>query len=126
MSDINIEKLRVSQDLAQQVIDQQKQARKLKRGEWRRSYTQVPRAWEIKLREAKRISTYRLAIELLYRHWLGKGQPVTVADKMVADVGLSARSKSRALVELAELGLITIDRNAGRSPRVALRFVEAA
>ena len=54
MSDINVEKLRVGPDLAQQVIDQQKQHRKPKRGAWRRSYTLLPRVWELKLLETNR------------------------------------------------------------------------
>ena len=33
----------------------------------------VPREWELRLLEAKRVGTYRLAIELLYLHWRGKG-----------------------------------------------------
>ena len=32
---------------------------------WQRNYTLVPREWELRLLGAKRISTYRLAIELL-------------------------------------------------------------
>ena len=124
--DVDIAKLRVGPDLAQQVMDQKKQVRKPKRGEWKRIYTQVPRAWELRLRQAKRISTYRLALELLYRHWRDKGQPVAVTGKMAEDMGFSTRSKSRSLCELSELGLITIERNGSKSPRVTLRSVEAA
>jgi hypothetical protein len=48
------------------------QARKSKRKGWQRLCTVVPRAWELRLLEAKRVSTYRLAIELLYLHWYGR------------------------------------------------------
>lgn len=126
MSDINVEKLRVGPGLAQQVLDQQKQARKAKRGAWRRSYTLLPRVWELKLLETNRVATWRLALELLYLHWQSKGQPVVVTGKMVTDLGLSVRSKSRVLAELAEFSLITIERDGSKSPRVTLRFVEAA
>jgi hypothetical protein len=57
--DIGIEKLRVDPALMQQILDQH--ARKSKRNGWQRNYTLVPREWELRLLEAKRISTYRLA-----------------------------------------------------------------
>ena len=75
--DFNIEDLRVEPELMQRVLEQQaleQQARKSKRKEWQRIYTVIPRAWELRLLEAKRISTYRLAHELLYLHWYGKGK----------------------------------------------------
>ena len=78
--EIGIEKLRVDPALMQQVLEQQ--ARKSKRKGWQRICTVVPREWELRLLEAKRISTYRLAIELLYLHWYGKGKPVTVSSKV--------------------------------------------
>ena len=83
----------------------------------------VPREWELRLLRAKQIGTYRLAIELLYLHWYGKGKPVTVSTKVAKAVGLSARSKSRALAELEQLGLIEMVRRPRRSPRVVLRHV---
>ena len=73
--DLDVEKLRVDPEFEQQ-------ARKSKRKGWQRLCTVVPRAWELRLLEAKRVSTYRLAIELLYlvrqgqadrRHWQGGG-----------------------------------------------------
>ena len=57
--EVGIEKLRVDPALMQQVLEQQ--ARKSKRKGWQRNYTVVPREWELRLLEAKRISTYRLA-----------------------------------------------------------------
>ena len=70
---IDIESLRVDPELMQRVLEQQ--ARKSTRKGWRRICTVVPRAWELRLLEASRISTYRLAHELLYLHWYGKGAP---------------------------------------------------
>ena len=68
---IDIESLRVDPELMQRVLEQQ--ARKSERKGWQRICTVVPREWELRLLEAKRISTYRLAHELLYLHWYGKG-----------------------------------------------------
>ena len=116
--EIGIEKLRVGPELMQRVLEQQ--AHKSKRKGWQRIYTLVPREWELRLLDAKRISTYRLAIELLYLHWSGKGKPVTVSSKVAQGVRLSIRSKWNALSELERLGLIKVERKSRRSPCVVL------
>lgn len=77
----------------------------------------------MRLLEAKRVSTYKLATELLYIHWLDKGKSIAVTNRMAAAAKLSARSKSRALAELEQLGLITIDRTLRRSPQVVLHHM---
>ena len=116
--EIGIEKLRVDPELMQQVLERRPASRSGRNG--RRICTVVPRAWELRLLEAKRVSTYRLAIELLYLHWYGKGKPITVSGKVAKAAKLSVRSKSNALAELEQLGLISIHRSARRSPRVML------
>jgi hypothetical protein len=121
--DLDVEKLRVDPALMQRALEQQ--ARKSKREEWQRLCTLIPREWELQLLEAKRVSTYRLAIELLYLHWYGKGKPVIVSSKVANAAKLSVRSKWRALVELEQLGLIETDRRLRRSPRVILLRVPA-
>jgi hypothetical protein len=115
---IGIEKLRVDPALMRQVLEQQ--ARKSKRKGWQRNYTLVPREWELRLLGAKRISTYRLAIELLYLHWYNNGKPVTASSKVARAVKISARSKWEALAELERLDLIEVDRRPRKSPRVVL------
>ena len=87
---------------------------------WLRKYTLVPREWEERLLNAKRVSTYRLAIELLYLHWYNNGKPVTVSSKVAQAVKISVRSKWEALAELERLGLIEVDRRPRKSPRVVL------
>jgi hypothetical protein len=115
----SIENLRVGQELMQQAMLEQ-QARKSKRKGWQRLCTVLPREWELRLLEAKRISTYRLAIELLYLHWYGKGKPITVSSKVARAVKISATSKWEALKELERSGLIVVDRKARKAPRVVL------
>ena len=119
--EIGIEKLRVDPALMRQVLEQQ--ARKSKQKGWQRCYAVVPRAWEQRLLEAKRVSTYRLAIELLYLHWYDKGKPIAVTGRVAKAAKLSVRSKSNALAELKQLGLIEMERGLRRSPRVVLRHV---
>ena len=115
---IDIESLRVDPELMQRVREQQ--AHKSTRKGWQRICTVVPRAWELRLLEASRISTYRLAHELLYLHWYGKGKSITVSSKVAKAAKLSVRSKWNALNELARLGLIEMDRKQRKSPRAVL------
>ena len=97
----------------------------MKRKGWQRNYTRVPREWELRLLEAKRISTYHLAIELLYLHWYNNGKPVTVSSKVALAAKISVRSKWEALAELERLGLIEVDRRPRKSPRVVLHHTQA-
>jgi hypothetical protein len=122
--DIGIEKLRVDPAQMQQIIQEQ-QVRKSKRKGWQRVCTVLPREWELRLLRAKRISTYRLAIELLYLHWYGNGKPITVSGKVAQAVKISARSKWEALAELERLGLVEVDRRPRKSPRVVLNHTQA-
>jgi hypothetical protein len=99
---------------------------------WRRYSTTVPREWELRLQRATRISTYRLAHELLYQKWFAeqgnygrKGEPVIVSSEVVKLAGLSTRSMDNALSELKRLGLIEVVRAQGRAPRASLLHVPA-
>jgi len=120
--DIGIEKLRVDPARMQQVLEQH--GRKSKRKGWQRNYTLVPREWELRLLDAKRVSTYRLAIELLYLHWYDGGKPVIVSSKVAKAVKFSARSKWNALAELERLGLVGVNRGPRKSPRVVLHHTQ--
>ena len=116
--DISVEKLRVDPAKKQQIIPHQEPDRS-KEG-WQRMFTRVPRAWELRLLQAKRISTYRLALELLYLNWKDSGKPIVVSSKVARAAKISARSKWEALAELERLGLIEVDRRPRKSPRVLL------
>jgi hypothetical protein len=88
---------------------------------WQRQFVRVPWGWVQRLRTTKRVSTYQLALVLLYEHWRTGGKPIVLSNIAMQAEGLSRRSKWNALVELTELGLITIERKRRRSPRVVLR-----
>jgi hypothetical protein len=122
--DIGIESLRVDPELMRRVLEQPA-LNKPKRKSWQRICTLVPREWELRLLKAKRISTYRLAHEILYLHWYGRGKPVTVSSKVAQAVNISARSKWEALAELEGLGLIEVKRQPRKSPRVTPLHTQA-
>src|SRR4051812_15560948 len=85
---------------------------------WRRQYVQVPWEWAERLRKAKRVSTYRLALVILYEHWRTGGRPVALSNVGMQSEGLARRSKWNALTELRTLGLITVEAKPGKSPRI--------
>ena len=85
--DIDIEKLRVDPEFIQQMAGGPDG--KSKRKGWRRNFTLVPREWELRLLGAKRVVTYKLGAELLYRHWLGGGKSIAVTNAVANAANLS-------------------------------------
>jgi hypothetical protein len=84
----------------------------------RAQFVKVPGIWVEKLARARCIATYRLALHVLYRHWIGSGEPFTLSNGMTEMEGVTRWSKWRALTELEQLGLITIERRYRKSPRI--------
>jgi hypothetical protein len=87
---------------------------------WRRQYIQFPWAWVERLQAAKRVSTYRLALLLVYEHWRTGGRPIVLSNLASRQEGLSRWSKWNALAELEELGLVRVERRPSKSPRVVV------
>jgi hypothetical protein len=90
---------------------------------WRRQYVQFPWTWVERLQAARRISTYRLALVLVYEHWRTGGRPIVLSNMLAKAEGLSPRSKWNALAELEALGLVQVERRPSRSPRLALQHL---
>ena len=90
---------------------------------WRRHYVQVPWPWVERLKAAKRISTYRLALSLVYASWRNGGRPIVLSNVMAEEEGLSRRSKWRALAELEYLGLVEVRRRPRQAPGLVMRHV---
>ena len=87
---------------------------------WRREYVQFPWTWIEGLQAAKRVSTYRLALLLVYEHWRMGGRPIVLSNALVMAEGVSRRTKWNALVELEGLGLVRVERRSRKSPRLIL------
>ena len=94
------------------------------RTKWRREFVRVPWEWVERLRTAKRISSWRLAVLLLYEHWRTDGRNIALSNILVRDIGLSRRSKSRGLNELENLDLIEVKRRRRTAPRIALKHLK--
>lgn len=87
---------------------------------WRRQYVQFPWTWIDCLQTAKRASTYRLALLLVYEHWRRGGKAIVLSNPLVLAEGMSRRTKWNALLELERLGLVRVERRFPRSPRLQL------
>jgi hypothetical protein len=85
----------------------------------REQFVMVPWTWIERLAKARFTATYRVALHVLYRHWKGGG-PFTLSNGAVAMEGVERRAKWRALQELEQFGLITIERRRRKSPRIAV------
>jgi hypothetical protein len=79
----------------------------------REHFGKVPWSWFERLDGASGC-TCRVAMYVLYRHWKGKGQPVKLAN------GDSADAKTRALRDLEERGLVSVERHPQKSPVVTV------
>ena len=86
----------------------------------RRQFVKVPWSWIERLAGAHYIASYRVALHLLYQHWKQGDRPILLANGMLRRDGVAPVTKWRALRELDQLGLITIERRPRKSPLVTV------
>lgn len=91
---------------------------------WKRVYTVVPYTWEVGLRGCRAVSTYKLAMHLLYAHWYNGGRPIRLANVGLVATGVGRNEKRRGLVYLEGKGLISIERRPRKSPLIACLQME--
>jgi hypothetical protein len=87
----------------------------------RQHYVQVPWSWMERLTGATG-QTWHLALQLLYLHWKGNGEPVKLSNGMLRFDGISRQSKWRALAFLEGRGLIAVERRPHKSPIIRLNL----
>ena len=117
----DLERLRLPYELiAEQKVSVSKKERKRRKG-----FTIGPGWWQERLTKAQNISTYRVALHILRRHWEGGGEPFTLSNGAMALENVSRWRKWRGLEELEQLGLIAVERRERRSPRVTVLAVAA-
>ena len=81
----------------------------------RQQFVVLPMTWYERMRGAHG-QTYRVAWYLLFLHWKTNGDPVKLANGMLAIDGVPRTSKWRALCDLERRGLIAIKRRHRKSP----------
>jgi hypothetical protein len=82
-------------------------------------FIQVPLLWLEKLDGASG-QTYQLALHLAYLSWREKGGAIVLSNASARSVGVSRRTKWRALRELERRGLVQIERQPNSSPKIKL------
>ncbi|MGB8842593.1 MAG: hypothetical protein WCC64_16150 [Aliidongia sp.] len=87
-----------------------------------KGFVKLPLVWAGKLKGAKLIATYRLAIFLLHQNWRRRDEPITVSNVAVKEWGIQRRSKYLALQEAENLGLIKVKSKGWASPKAKLLF----
>jgi hypothetical protein len=92
-----------------------------RRQEESRHFVKMPVLWVERLAEARHIASYRIALHLLYQTWKTGRQSVELPNASLATLGISRRSKWRALGELERLGLVMVERRRRRTPRIVVQ-----
>jgi hypothetical protein len=107
-------------------IDPSELARKSTKSvrKWRRHYVRVPWTWVERLQAAKRVSSWQLAVLLVYEAWRTGNSTIVLSNVFSGSEGLSRRSKWNALTELERLGLLQVERHRRRSPRVTILHLD--
>src|SRR5262245_59325399 len=108
-------------DLSSLRVDPERVRQAAKPKKWRREFVRVPWEWAERLQTTRRVSTFRLALLLLYEHWRTGGRPIPLTNVGLIGEGVSRRSKWRALAELERIGLVEVKRHRRRAPRATLR-----
>jgi hypothetical protein len=84
---------------------------------WRKQFVRVPWVWVDRLKEARYISTYRVALHLLYEFWRNGGRVIRLSNSAP---GIERRRKWRGLRELEQFGLIEIERRPRKAPLITV------
>jgi hypothetical protein len=84
--------------------------------ERRKQFVQMSWAWGEKLKHVNR--TWYIAMHLLHLDWKQKGGRIKLPNGWLEFEGISRFAKYRALAQLEELGLITVNRRPRKSPIV--------
>jgi hypothetical protein len=116
----------IDEELRQQLLAQTARNKAITRAQQRQpskrptgAFVTVPLWWVERLRQAKRASTFLLALDLLYRAWRLKNYDALAVSNIVASqAGVSRSSKWRALRELERLGLVIIRSKKRQAPTV--------
>jgi hypothetical protein len=95
-------------------------APKRRRKPFTTGWVKLPRHWAVALRKAKRISTFQLAITILFEDFKRKhvGGNVVLSSEVT---GMRRNTRMRAAKELVQLGLITLSQNGREAFKVTIR-----
>jgi hypothetical protein len=84
----------------------------------RKHFVMLPYVWVEALINCKHAGTWCVAVQLVYLDWKNNHAPIKVANTTLD--GVTRWSKNRALLELEDLGLVSVERRPKKSPIVRL------
>jgi hypothetical protein len=87
-------------------------------------FVMVPGWWVGRLKTPRNLATYPLALQLLHLAWKSGSPSIDLSNERLVGSAVSRWAKWRALAELEELGLVTVERRRRKSPRVGVIFTE--
>jgi len=85
-----------------------------------REFVRLTREQFDRLTKAKRPSTERVFLHLLFLTWRSPDKPVVLANTGLVAKGIDRHAKRRALLELEALGLIRVERRYRKSPIITV------
>ena len=91
----------------------------------REHFIKAPMWWYEKLANPMPATrcTVLVAWYLLYLHWKGRGEPFKLSNGMLQYDGIGRHTKRRALKDLEQRGLITVQWRARKSPIIHVHLV---
>jgi hypothetical protein len=121
----DLNNLRLTPEEAAAAMNQAAAARRgkgqAKRLGQRAQFVMLPVNWVEQLNNSRVAAAWPIAVYVLHQHWKTSGKPVRVSNELAKTIGVTRRTKWRALRELERLGLIQVDVGPRRSPRVRVR-----
>jgi hypothetical protein len=67
---------------------------------WQRKFVQVPWVWIDRIKAASRLTTYRLALLLLYEHWRTGGRSIKLTNVGLVGDGITLLESALALASV--------------------------
>jgi hypothetical protein len=83
----------------------------------------MPLNWAATAAKATKSPAMVICTLLLHAAWKADGKAFTLSNGALAKAGVNRETKRRVLLNLEAAGLIAVERNHGRSPRVTLKTV---
>ncbi len=84
------------------------------------TFVKVPLWWAVQAAQATKSPKALVWLWLLHRSWKGRSKTVVMSNAKLKEWGVTRLQKYRALRELEEAGLITVDWRRCKSPVVTL------
>ena len=83
-----------------------------------KQFIMLPWTWVERLRDARSVTTYKVALYILHMSWKKHSKSFKLANGALSEEGISRYQKRDALKDLERLGIIRVERRVRKSPIV--------